>query len=145
MKIVVNPIRALGIRAALGKFHRLIPAGAAIAVSCLGCLTLGVRLSEAQEVLPSAFEGIWSTTVTAITHPDWTIDDLFACNCTRETYEYLDQLLHDPANDHLSAADIQTLKEQYSHKKDYNEKMTFSAASFKLRSYFGCENLLPSS
>ena len=107
MKLVMNPLRTPGIRPALRKFHRPVLVGATISLSCLVCLTLSVRFSEAQEVLPSAFEGIWSTTVTAITHPDWTIDDLFACNCTRETYEYLDQLLHDPANNHLSAADIQ--------------------------------------
>jgi len=49
---------------------------------------------------------MWSTTVTAVAHPDWTIEDLFACNCTPETYEYLHELLL-PENDHLSAEEIQ--------------------------------------
>jgi hypothetical protein len=64
-----------------------------------------VRVVVAQEA-PPAIGGVWSTTVTAIEHPDWTIEDLFACNCTSETYEYLRELLL-PENDNLSALDIQ--------------------------------------
>ncbi len=70
-----------------------------------GCFVLSPRATGAQEALP-ALTGMWSTTVTAIEHPDWTIEDLFACNCTPETYEYLHELLL-PENDHLSAEEIQ--------------------------------------
>ena len=70
-----------------------------------GCLVFGGGLAGAQEAAP-AFGGMWSTTVTAIQHPDWTIEDLFACNCTPETYELLSELLQ-PQNDHMSAAEIQ--------------------------------------
>ncbi len=69
------------------------------------CLLMTARVSVAQEAVPS-LAGIWSTTVTAIEHPDWTIADLFACNCTPETYELLEELLR-PENDHLSAEEIQ--------------------------------------
>lgn len=79
--------------------------GARLGALTAGCLVLSARLALAQEA-PPALSGMWSTTVTAIMHPDWTIQDLFACNCTPETYELLDELLS-PENDHLSASDIQ--------------------------------------
>jgi hypothetical protein len=51
-------------------------------------------------------EGVWSTTTTAIENPAWSIDELFACACTADTYQRIAELLHDPANEHLSATDI---------------------------------------
>ena len=79
--------------------HKLL--GAAVA----GTLALGIPLAGAQEQPPPALSGMWSTTTTSVEHPDWTLEDLFACNCTRESYEYLRELLL-PENDHLSAAEI---------------------------------------
>ena len=70
-----------------------------------GCFVLGTRVVVAQQGV-SDLSGMWSTTVTAIEHPDWTIADLFACNCTPETYEYLEELLL-PENDYLEAEEIQ--------------------------------------
>ena len=70
-----------------------------------GCLVFASGLAGAQETPPD-LGGMWSTTVTAIQHPDWTIEDLFACNCTPETYELLSELLL-PENDHMSASEIQ--------------------------------------
>jgi len=75
-----------------------------VAAAVVACVLLGVRPAGAQE--PPALAGMWSTTVTAVEHPDWTMEDLFACNCTPETYQYLRELLL-PENDHLSAAEIQ--------------------------------------
>ena len=72
----------------------------------LVCLCLWAPLAGAQET-PPALAGVWSTTVTAIEHPDWTIEEIFACNCLPESYEYLSELLG-PGNDHLSAAEIQS-------------------------------------
>jgi hypothetical protein len=89
-----------------GKFRRRNIVKGAVAYAIVGWLLIEVtRLAGAQEA-PPALTGMWSTTVTAVAHPDWTIEDLFACNCTPETYEYLHELLL-PENDHLSAAEIQ--------------------------------------
>ena len=86
---------------AVTRFGRHAFLGAAIG----GCLVLSARFAGAQEA-PPVLTGMWSTTVTAVEHPDWTIEDLFACNCTPETYEYLHELLL-PENDQLSAEEIQ--------------------------------------
>ncbi len=72
----------------------------------LVCLALWAPLAPTQEA-PPALAGVWSTTVTAIEHPDWTIEEMFACNCLPESYAYLGELLG-PGNDHLSAGDIQS-------------------------------------
>ena len=71
-----------------------------------GCLIFPGGFAGTQEAPPLALGGMWSTTVTAIQHPGWTIQDLFACNCTEETYELLEELLL-PENDHMSADEIQ--------------------------------------
>ena len=71
-----------------------------------GCLIFPGGFAGTQEAPPPALGGMWSTTVTAIQHPGWTIQDLFACNCTEETYELLEELLL-PENDHMSADEIQ--------------------------------------
>ncbi len=78
---------------------------AAVAVS--GCVILSAPLALAQEAPPPALAGVWSGTVTAFDHPAWSVEDLFQCNCTSESYAYLRELLNDPANDHMSAEDIQ--------------------------------------
>jgi len=88
--------------------HELI--GAAVAVA----LVVGIPLAGAQDEPPPVLSGMWSTTTTAVDHPDWTIEDFFACNCTRETYEYLRTLLL-PENDHLSAEEI------YQAVRDHNQ------------------------
>ncbi len=72
---------------------------------------LDTRILTAQES-PPAIGGMWSTTVTAIEHPDWTVEDLFACNCTSETYDYLRELLL-PENDHMSALEIEEAIRDY--------------------------------
>jgi hypothetical protein len=71
-----------------------------------GCLVFPGGFAGTQETPPPALGGMWSTTVTAIQQPGWTIQDLFACNCTEETYELLEELLL-PENDHMSADEIQ--------------------------------------
>ena len=91
------------VRAESGSRSVLEVAGISAAIGA--CLALSTRVTVAQEAVP-ALAVMWSTTVTAIEHPDWTIADLFACNCTPETYELLDELLL-PENDHLSAEEIQ--------------------------------------
>ncbi|MBH98313.1 MAG: hypothetical protein CMM56_07650 [Rhodospirillaceae bacterium] len=78
-------------------------------IKLLVILTLGILLSfrfALGQDSPPNIGGVWSTTVTAIDHPNWSVEELFACNCTSETYEYLDELLM-PENDHLSALEIE--------------------------------------
>lgn len=75
----------------------------------LGLMTLwplfSLPLAGAQEQ-PPALSGVWSTTVTALEHPGWTIEELFQCTCTPDTLELIDELLNDPANDERSATEI---------------------------------------
>lgn len=62
-----------------------------------------------QEASVPDVAGIWSATVTSFEHPAWDIVDLFGCNCTSESYDYLRSLLQDSSNDHLSADEIQRM------------------------------------
>ncbi len=63
-------------------------------------------LPEAGAQEPPALSGVWSTTVTALEHPRWTLEELFHCACTPDTYERIPELLNDPANENLSATEI---------------------------------------
>ncbi len=77
-------------------------AGAVVAVMlAFHCLP-----SVSQEQARPDLNGIWNGTVTSTQHPLWTVEELFQCNCTPEAYEYLNELLYNPAYDHMSAEDI---------------------------------------
>jgi hypothetical protein len=89
-----------------GKFRRRNVIRGAVAYAIFSWLLIELTSLAGAQDAPPALTGMWSTTVTAVAHPDWTIEDLFACNCTPETYEYLHELLL-PENDHFSAAEIQ--------------------------------------
>lgn len=80
--------------------------------TAIGCIVLSVRIVGAQESSPD-LSGVWSTTVTTFGDPAWSVEDLFACNCTSATYEYINRLLHDPTNDHLSAEELQRVVRAY--------------------------------
>lgn len=80
--------------------------------TAIGCVVLTFRIAGAQEPSPD-LSGVWSTTVTTFDDPAWSVEDLFACNCTSETYEYIRQLLEDSANDHLSAEELQRAVRAY--------------------------------
>ena len=67
----------------------------------LFCMQIAASQSSTPDI-----DGIWSTTETFFEHPYWTIEELFSCNCTSETYSYLRELLL-PENDHLSAQEIE--------------------------------------
>ncbi|MGI9260258.1 MAG: hypothetical protein ACR2QQ_15605 [Gammaproteobacteria bacterium] len=81
--------------------NRLIIFGAIVCALVLGSLQ-----ATAQEASRPNLNGIWNGTVTSIEHPLWTVEELFQCNCTPEAYEYLNELLHNPEYDHMSAEDI---------------------------------------
>lgn len=70
--------------------------------------------TSAQDV-PPRIAGVWSTTTTALENPAWSIDELFACACTIDTYARIAELLHDPANEHLSAVEV--LRETRAHNR----------------------------
>ena len=66
-----------------------------------------VTLSHAQDTRPVDLSGIWSTnSLDTLEHPAWDIEGQFSCRCATETYQHLQSLLYDPANDHLSAQEI---------------------------------------
>jgi hypothetical protein len=51
--------------------------------------------------------GVWSTnSVDTLDSPWWDIVGAFSCRCAAETYEVLDGLLNDPANDGMDAEEI---------------------------------------
>ena len=93
----------------------------------LVCLCLWAPLAGAQETPPS-LAGVWSTTVTAIEHPEWTIEEIFACNCLPESYEYLSEVLG-PENDHLSAAEIQSAVRAF-NRQAIADRFTDAAAAY---------------
>ena len=100
--------KASGMRRGLANLRRYGLATATV----IGCVVLSFQISGAQESSPD-LSGVWSTTVTTFDDPAWSIEDLFACNCTSETYEYIRRLLEDPANDHLSAEELQRAVRAY--------------------------------
>ncbi|MBH97776.1 MAG: hypothetical protein CMM56_04910 [Rhodospirillaceae bacterium] len=58
-------------------------------------------------VAPIDLSGVWSTnSFDTLDNPAWDIVGQFSARLTSETYDYLQTLLYDPANDHLSAAEI---------------------------------------
>ena len=89
---------------------------------------LGMHAAGAQEP-PPALSGIWSTTVTALEHPGWSLEELFYCACTPDTYERIAELLNDSANDNLSATEI--LREIGAHnRRSIAERFTESARDY---------------
>jgi len=78
-------------------------------VVILAWILLNTASAVAQNSSNPVLAGVWSSTVTSFNHSAWDIFDLFGCNCTPETYDYLRGLLQDPANDHLSAAELQDM------------------------------------
>ena len=91
----------------------------------LVCVALWAPLAPTQEA-PPALAGVWSTTVTAIEHPDWNIEEIFACNCLPESYEYLGELLG-PGNDHLSAEEIQSAVREFNQQAIADRFTDFAA------------------
>ena len=73
----------------------------------LGLLALAAVTPLSHAQLPTDLAGVWSTnSLDTLGNPAWDIVGKLSCRCTAETYEYLDSLLYDPANDHMSAAEI---------------------------------------
>ena len=55
----------------------------------------------------SGFEGMWSTTFTLSEDPGWLAEDFFCFfGCTASEYEYMGNLLDDPANDERSLIEL---------------------------------------
>ncbi|MDH3418353.1 MAG: hypothetical protein OEQ25_00370 [Gammaproteobacteria bacterium] len=76
-----------------------------LGTACAGALLAGILQGCTRSDAHPDLSGMWSTTTTAVENPGWTVAELFACNCTPDTYEYIDEMLL-PQNDHLSAAEI---------------------------------------
>jgi len=56
---------------------------------------------------PDLAVGAWSTnSVDTLENPWWDIVGAFSCRCAAESYDVLDRLLNDPANDNLDAEQI---------------------------------------
>ena len=64
-----------------------------------------------------AFDGVWKSPTIALDDERWTISDL-ACRggCSVVSYEYLNDLLDDPANDDVSVVDL------YADTREFNRK-----------------------
>ncbi len=113
-----------GIAAGMGR--RLLLCGLAAALAISG--VFGLPAANAQDRAP-ALAGVWSTTVTALEHPGWTLEELFQCTCTPETYERIAELLNDPASDELSATEI--LREIGAHnRQSIAERFTEAARDY---------------
>ena len=62
---------------------------------------------HAQPSPAARLAGVWSANgLESLENPAWDIMGLFSCRCAAETYDYLETLLYDPANDGLSAEPI---------------------------------------
>ncbi len=70
-------------------------------------LVLAVVAELAYAQAPTEIAGVWSTnSLDTLENPAWDIQGKLSCRCTAETYEFLESILYDPANDHMSAAEI---------------------------------------
>ena len=76
----------------------------------LGCSS-GDSPIDSEPLSPASpladLSGVWSTnSFDTLDSPDWDIVGQFSSRLTVETYEYLETLLYNPVNDHLSASEI---------------------------------------
>ena len=63
--------------------------------------------AHAQEGPPVDLTGVWSpNSFDTLQNPAWDLVGLLSCRCAAETYDYLQELLDDPANDHMSGQDL---------------------------------------
>lgn len=63
---------------------------------------------------PVDLTGVWSTnSLDTLGNPAWDLEGLLSCRCAVETYDYLRELLEDPANDHLTAQDLIRMTEEH--------------------------------
>ncbi len=77
------------------------------AIARVGALASFAATTFAQETRPADLTGVWSTnSVDTLRNPAWDIEGKFSCRCAVETYDLLQTILYDPANDHMSAAEI---------------------------------------
>jgi len=64
-------------------------------------------VAQAQPSPAAGLMGVWSVNgLESLENPAWDIMGLFSCRCAAETYDYLETLLYDPSNDHMSAEAI---------------------------------------
>ena len=75
-----------------------------------GCST-GDSPIDSEPLSPASpladLSGVWSTnSFDTLDSPDWDIVGQFSSRLTVETYEYLETLLYNLVNDHLSASEI---------------------------------------
>ena len=78
-----------------------------IGVAASGVALLHANLSQAQNDAPVDLSGVWSTnSFDTLENPGWDIVGLFSCRCAIETYDLLNSLLNDRANDHMNAIEI---------------------------------------
>ena len=80
----------------------------------VGCFLLQATFSHAQETPPVDLSGVWSAnSLDTLENPAWDVFGQFSCRCASETYEYLQSLLYDPSNDHMSAQEILDALEEH--------------------------------
>ena len=72
-----------------------------------------VAFSHAQDAAVD-ISGVWSTnSLDVLDNPAWDIVGQFSCRCAAETYDLLNTLLYDSANDHMSANEILEALEEH--------------------------------
>ena len=96
--VSVPRVAALRSHAACARGHVALLGAAVLAAAVSGC---------AQDTGTPDFSGVWSTnSVDTLDSPWWDIVGAFSCRCAAESYDVLDALLNDPANDALDAEQI---------------------------------------
>ena len=77
-------------------------------------LLLASASVHAQDGPPVDLTGVWSTnSLDTLGNSAWDLEGLLSCRCAIETYDYLRELLGEPANDHLSAVDLIRMTEEH--------------------------------
>ena len=78
-----------------------------VGAALTGFALLLANLATAQDNAPIDLSGVWSAnSLDTLENPGWDIVGLFSCRCAVETYDLLNSLLNDRANDHMNAFEI---------------------------------------
>ena len=91
-----------------------LPTGGTMRSAIALALLLASASAYVQEAPPVDLTGVWSpNSLDTLQNPAWDLIGLLSCRCAAESYDYLQELLDDPENDHLSGQDLIRMFEEH--------------------------------
>ena len=94
-----------------------LPTGGTMRSAIALALLLASASAYVQEAPPVDLTGVWSpNSLDTLQNPAWDLIGLLSCRCAAESYDYLQELLDDPENDHLSGQDLIRMFEEHTQR-----------------------------